>query len=53
MNPALKIINEYIHMLDAGRVEELNQRQASKQEIEFGIALLQAITADIEALPQS
>lgn len=51
MNPALKIINEYIQMLQAGHVKE-GLREASKEEIEFSTALLQAIAADIEALPQ-
>ena len=48
MNPALAVINQYIQMLQAGRVKE-GLRAASQQEIEFGTALLQAVAADIEA----
>jgi hypothetical protein len=45
---SLKIISEYIQMLNAGRVKE-GLREPSKEEVEFSIALLQAIAADIEA----
>lgn len=44
---ALDIISEYIQMLQAGHVKE-GLREASKDEIEFGTALLQAVAADIE-----
>ena len=50
MNPALKIVSEYIQMLQSGHVKK-GLREASKEEIEFGTSLLQAIAADIEALP--
>jgi len=45
---ALKIISEYIQMLKSGHVKE-GLREATKAEIEFGVALLQAVAADIEA----
>ena len=48
MTDALAIISEYIQMLQTGHVKE-GLREASKQEIEFGTALLQAVAADIEA----
>ncbi len=49
MTDALAIISEYIRMLEAGHVKQLG-REASKEEIEFGVALLQAVAADIEAM---
>jgi len=45
---ALDIISEYIQMLNSGHVKE-GLREASKEEVEFGTSLLQAIAADIEA----
>ncbi len=45
---AITIIEEYIQMLVAGHVKE-GLREASKEEVEFAIALLQAIAADIGA----
>ena len=48
MNTALAVINQYIQMLEGGRVKE-GLREASQQEIEFGTALLQAVAADILA----
>jgi len=45
---ALKVIKEYIQMLAAGHVK-VGVHEASKEEAEFGIALLQAVVADIEA----
>ena len=44
----LAIIKGYIEMLEAGHIKE-GLRMASKEETEFGIALLQAVAADIEA----
>ncbi len=44
----IDIIEEYIQMLAAGHVKE-GLREASKEEVEFAIALLQAIAADIGA----
>ncbi len=49
MTDALAIISEYIQMLQGGRIKE-GLREASKEEIEFGVALLQAVAADIEAM---
>ena len=43
----IEIIEEYIQMLRRGDVKE-GLREASKEEIEFGIALLQAVIGDIE-----
>jgi hypothetical protein len=48
MRSALNIISEYIQLLSSGRVKE-GLRSATTSEIEFGIALLQALAADIEA----
>jgi len=48
LNPALAVINQYIQMLEGGRVKE-GLREASQQEIEFGTALLQAVAADVLA----
>ena len=48
MNPALAVINQYIQMLQGGRVKE-GLREASQQEIEFGTALLKAVAADVIA----
>ena len=48
MNPALTVINQYIQMLQGGRIKE-GLREASQQEIEFGTALLQAVAADVIA----
>ena len=48
MNPALVVINQYIQMLQGGRIKE-GLREASQQEIEFGTALLQAVAADVIA----
>jgi len=45
----LGIIRTYIEMLNSGHVKE-GLREASKEEIEFSTALLQAIAADILAL---
>jgi len=45
---ALRIISEYIQMLKSGHVKE-GLREATKEEIEFGVALLHAVAADIEA----
>ncbi len=45
---AITIIEEYIQMLVAGHVKE-GLREASKEEVAFAIALLQAIAADIGA----
>jgi hypothetical protein len=45
---AVKIVSEYIQMLKSGHVKE-GLREATKEETEFGIALLQAVAADIEA----
>ena len=44
----IEIIEEYIRMLAAGHVKE-GLREASKEEVEFGLALLQVIAADIGA----
>ena len=51
MNPALAVINQYIQMLQDGRIKE-GLREASQQEIEFGTALLQAVAADVLASPK-
>jgi hypothetical protein len=48
MTKELKIINEYIQMLAAGHVKTGTQ-EATKEQAEFAISLLQAIAADIEA----
>jgi len=48
MNQSLEVISEYIKMLSSGHVKE-GLREATKEEIEFGISLLQAVAADIEA----
>jgi hypothetical protein len=45
---ATEIISEYIQMLAAGHVKE-GLQEATKEEVKFGIALLQAVAADIEA----
>ena len=45
----IEIIEEYIQMLAAGYVKE-GLREASKEEVEFAIALLQAVAADIMAV---
>ncbi len=45
----IDIIEEYSQMLRRGHVKE-GLREASKEEIEFGIALLQVIAADIAAV---
>lgn len=46
----LRIINEYIQMLASGHVKT-GLQEASKEQTEFAISLLQAIAADIEAGP--
>ncbi len=45
---SLKIINEYIQMLNSGHVK-VGLYEATKEQVEFSILLLQAIAADIEA----
>ncbi len=45
----IEIIEEYIQMLRKGDVKE-GLREASKEEVEFGLALLQALAADIQAI---
>lgn len=51
MKTATDVISEYIQMLQAGHVKE-GLREATKEEIEFGTALLQAVAADIAFLSQ-
>ena len=44
----LQLIHGYIQMLADGHIKE-GLREATKEETEFGIALLNAVVADIEA----
>ncbi len=45
---AIEIIEEYSQMLRRGDVKE-GLRAASKEEVEFGLALLLVLAADIQA----